>query len=139
MKPIGYWLNRTDRALTAAMDTVLAEFGLTRIAWQVLTTVRENGEVTETQVVSSLAVNAAPATLAAAVETVHAGGWVSRPAPGRLSLTDGGARRLADVATRVETFRDRSMTGITVDDYRTAVRVLERMTHNVEPVDTGPR
>jgi hypothetical protein len=36
MRPIGYWLNRTDQALTRSMDTTLLEFGLTRITWQVL-------------------------------------------------------------------------------------------------------
>ncbi|CAM5428966.1 hypothetical protein STANM309S_02958 [Streptomyces tanashiensis] len=35
-KPIGFLLNRTDEALTRVMDGTLGEFGLTRVAWQVL-------------------------------------------------------------------------------------------------------
>ncbi|MFC7640513.1 hypothetical protein ACFQX6_05420 [Streptosporangium lutulentum] len=41
MKPIGYWLNRTDEALTHHMNGMLNEFGLTRIAWQVLNVVED--------------------------------------------------------------------------------------------------
>ncbi|MEU3722871.1 hypothetical protein [Streptomyces sp. NPDC031705] len=48
MKPIGYWLNRTDQALTTAMDSVLAEFGLTRLGWQVLGAVRDEPGTTDT-------------------------------------------------------------------------------------------
>ncbi|RPF41781.1 hypothetical protein EDD96_5596 [Streptomyces sp. Ag109_G2-6] len=53
MKPIGSWLNRTDQALTAAIEAVLA------------------------------------------------GGWVLRPQPGRLALTDNSRDRLAEAGACV--------------------------------------
>ncbi|WP_030247432.1 hypothetical protein [Streptomyces sp. NRRL S-350] len=34
---------------------------------------------------------------------------------------------------RIGAFRELSMTGITIEECRTAVSVLERMTHNLEP------
>ncbi|MFJ9415665.1 MarR family winged helix-turn-helix transcriptional regulator [Streptomyces sp. NPDC101227] len=132
MKPIGYWLNRTDQALTRAMNGMLAEFGLTRIAWQVLNVLRDTPEATASDVRSALAANADVRTLTAAVDALLADGWATRPAPDRLALTPSGRQRLAGVAARVDAFRALSMTGIPADEYRTAVRVLERMTHNVE-------
>lgn len=84
MKPIGSWLNRTDQALTAAIEAVLA------------------------------------------------GGWALRPQPGRLALTDNSRDRLAEAGACVGAFRERSTAGISVKEYRTAVGVLERMTHNLE-------
>jgi DNA-binding MarR family transcriptional regulator len=133
MKPIGYWLNRTDRALTSYMDGMLAEFGLTRISWQVLNIMEEAAETTDTHVRSLLASNADVPTLSAAVDTAVADGWATRPAPGRLALLPEGRARLAEVAERVHRFRELSMTGISLDEYRTAISVLERMTRNLEP------
>lgn len=132
MKPIGYWLNRTDQALTRRMNDLLAEFGLTRLTWQVLNVVQDTPGTTDADVLTTLAANADPAGLAAAVDAVLADGWASRPAPTRLILTPTGRERLTDAEKRVTSFRDQSMTGISSDEYRTAVSVLERMTHNVE-------
>ena len=132
MKPIGYWLNRTDKALTSYMDDMLGEFGLTRITWQVLNVIRDTPEITDAEVRSALAANSDNPTLTAAIDTVLIDGWATRPAPDRLAVIPDGCRRLATVAKRVDAFRELSMTGIASDEYRTAVSVLERMTRNLE-------
>ncbi|WP_251091520.1 MarR family transcriptional regulator [Streptomyces sp. Caat 7-52] len=135
MKPIGYWLNRTDKAITAYMNGMLAESGLTRTAWQVLNVVRAappGTHATDGDVHAALAANAGADTLAASVDTVLTDGWATRPAPGRLALTADGERRLASVGERVDAFRELSTAGITAEEYRTAVSVLERMTRNLE-------
>ncbi|WP_406312231.1 hypothetical protein OHA77_26905 [Streptosporangium sp. NBC_01639] len=137
MKPIGYWLNRTDEALTRHMNGMLNEFGLTRIAWQVLNVVEDTPQVSDTDVLSALAANADVPTLTAAIETVLADGWATRPASDRLILTSDGRQRLAEVAERVNAFRELSMSGISMNEYFTAVSVLERMTHNIEARRTG--
>ena len=132
MKPIGYWLNRTDKALTRYMNDMLEEFGLTRIAWQVLNVIHDSPGVLDTEVLSTLAGNADGATLTAAIDTVLADGWADRSAPDRLTLTPGGSQLLTHVAARVDAFRELSTSGISPDEYRTAVDVLERMSRNLE-------
>ncbi|MGW3202605.1 MarR family winged helix-turn-helix transcriptional regulator [Streptomyces sp. NPDC001135] len=134
MKPIGYWLNRTDKALTRAMNATLTEFGLTRVDWQVLNVVRDTPGAGDRDVLSALAANADVLTLRASVDAVLTGGWATRTAPDRLTLTQDGRRRLAAVAERVDAFRGQCTTGISPDEYRTAVRVLERMAANAEEV-----
>ncbi|MGW5462148.1 hypothetical protein [Streptomyces sp. NPDC003996] len=71
-------------------------------------------------------------TLTASVDAVLTGDWTTRTAPHRLALTSDGRRRPAAVTERVQAFRDLSMTGISAAEYRTAVHVLQRMTHNAE-------
>lgn len=132
MKPIGYWLNRTDEALTATMDALLADFGLTRLAWQVLKVVQDGPGATDTGVRSVLAANADAGALTSAIETVLAGGWALRPEPGRLDLTEDGRASLDEVGGRVGAFRELAVDGISPEEYRTAVGVLERMTRNLE-------
>ncbi|WP_369776423.1 MarR family winged helix-turn-helix transcriptional regulator [Streptomyces sp. R33] len=137
MKPIGYWLNRTDEALTGAMNAALADFGLTRLAWQVLNVVDDTHEAADTDVLSVLSANADVPALTSAIDTLLTDGWLRRPAPGRLDLTDGSRRRLTDAARRVDAFRELSTAGISPDEYRTTVSVLERMTRNVEAEQAG--
>ncbi|MEU3315733.1 MarR family winged helix-turn-helix transcriptional regulator [Streptomyces sp. NPDC006662] len=132
MKPIGYWLNRTDKALTLHMNDMLEHFTLTRISWQILNVIQDGPDTTDIDVLSTLSPNADGPTLTSAIDTVLADGWATRPGPGRLDLTRDGRQRLARVAERVDAFRQLSTTGISPDEYRTAVRVLERMTHNIE-------
>ncbi|MFG2290122.1 MarR family winged helix-turn-helix transcriptional regulator [Streptomyces sp. NPDC048595] len=141
MKPIGFWLNRTDQALTRYMNDMLEEFDLTRIAWQILNVIADAPETTvaDAEVLSALSANADTHTLTAAVDTVLTGGWARRPGPDRLSLTRSGRQRLTEVAERVETFRDLSTRGISPDEYRTAVLVLERMAHNLETATGADR
>lgn len=90
MKPIGYWLNRADHAFTTHMDTMLTEFGLTRITWQVLNVVADTPDATDTDIHTVLAANAARATLDAAIATTFTGDWTTRPGPDRIALTDRG-------------------------------------------------
>ncbi|MEW1914366.1 MarR family winged helix-turn-helix transcriptional regulator [Kitasatospora sp. NPDC085895] len=132
MKPIGYWLNRTDKALTQYMNGMLNEFGLTRTAWQVLSVIRDTPDAADADIRTALAPNADRHTLTTAIDAVLADDWATRPAPGRLVLTATGRRRLLTVEDRVNAFRQLSTLGITTEDYHTAVSVLERMTHNLE-------
>ncbi|MFF4577814.1 MarR family winged helix-turn-helix transcriptional regulator [Streptomyces sp. NPDC001389] len=132
MKPIGYWLNRTDKALTATMDALLADSGLTRLSWQVLKVVEGEPRATDTGVRSVLAANAGTEALTSAIEAALAGGWALRPDPGRLALTEGGRARLDEVGLHVGAFRELAVTGISPEEYRAAVGVLERMTRNLE-------
>ncbi|MFF9426967.1 MarR family winged helix-turn-helix transcriptional regulator [Streptomyces sp. NPDC014746] len=129
--PIGFLLNRTDAALTRVMDGTLGEFGLTRVAWQVLNTVGKEAGIADAELLRILADNADAPTLATAVETTLTGGWTTRPTPGRLALTPDGTARLAEVTEHVRAFRARSVEGITPEEYGTAVRVLERMIENL--------
>ena len=110
----------------------LCLFGLTRLAWQVLNVVEDNPQATDTDVLTVLAANADVPALTAAIETAVADGWATRPEPSRLTLTDIGRARLAGAAEHVDAFRALSTAGITDEEYRIAVTVLERMTRNLE-------
>ncbi|MFG2819444.1 MarR family transcriptional regulator [Kitasatospora sp. NPDC048365] len=137
MRPIGYWLNRTDRALTARMDAMLAEDGLTRLGWQVLNAVHDDPRAGDAAVAGLLVANATPAALAAAVEALLADGRLTRPAPGALAPTAAGRDCLTEVGARVRAFRRLAAEGVPDEDYRTAIAVLERITRNVEAMGEG--
>jgi hypothetical protein len=82
------------------MNGMLAEFGLTRIDWQVLNVIQDTPDVTDTEVLSTLAANADTARLTAAIDTVLTHDWASRPAPERLALSPEGAQHLGSPRVR---------------------------------------
>ncbi|WP_228784381.1 hypothetical protein [Nocardia cyriacigeorgica] len=120
------------------MDTVLCEFGITRLTWQVLNVIADGAAyTTDAHIHTVLAANANRSALDAAIAATLAGHWATRPEPGQIAMTDHGRQHLTRVGDRVADFRTLSMHGITADEYHTAVSVLERMTLNVENADVS--
>ncbi|WP_018351492.1 MarR family winged helix-turn-helix transcriptional regulator [Longispora albida] len=131
MKPIGYWLNRTDRAITTAMNQALTSAGITRTGWQILN-VAGLADCTTDHVLDVLAANADRYTLLGTIGDLLADGLLYRPGPNLLARTPSGEDLFARADALIAGFRERSLTGISIEEYQTAVRVLERMTANLE-------
>jgi DNA-binding MarR family transcriptional regulator len=131
-QPIGYWLNRTDQAITTAMNRLLEQDGITRVGWQLLNVLNRDDAVAESEVYDVMQANADSATLAATIERLIATGWVVRTELGQeLALTDEGKAQLARIRRRIGEFRQQSLQGVSEDDYRTMIAVLERIINNL--------
>lgn len=133
-QPIGYWLNRCDRAITNAMNSRLAPHGANRFDWQVLNVVAKNGTVSEAHLYEFLRANADRQTLAASIDTLLSQGHLRRTDtnPGELTLTERGNAFRQHLGEQMATFRQESLRGITEEEYQTTVSVLQRMTQNLE-------
>ena len=131
-QPIGYWLNRTDQAITTSMNRILAQYDITRVGWQLLNVVRSAEAVTEAQVSATMQANADAATLSATIAALTAKGWIRRIEPANdLVLTEQGSAALEQIRQRIVEFRQQSLQGISPDDYQTVITVLERIIQNV--------
>jgi hypothetical protein len=53
-KPIGFWLEHADEAITDHVDRVLGDNGFTRSRWQVLNIVYQAGTVTRSGVFDAM-------------------------------------------------------------------------------------
>ncbi|MBB5854041.1 MarR family transcriptional regulator [Amycolatopsis umgeniensis] len=112
MKPIGFWFAHLHQALESSLDRVLADEGLTRRHWQVL--------------------NAPDETLSPfgdrreVVANLRTRGWIDGN-----GLTPAGREAHLRLKTEVGEFRSRVTEGISEDDYRTTIGVLERMAANL--------
>jgi DNA-binding MarR family transcriptional regulator len=136
-QPIGYWLNRTDQAITKRMNDILQTDGITRVGWQVLNVLQPDAGVPEVQVYDILQANATQAMLIDTIEDLVAKGWVMRTehepgAPPTVQLTDAGRAEHKRLHERITQFRQQSLQGISTDEYQTMIRVLERIVQNLE-------
>lgn len=133
-QPIGYWLNRCDRAITNAMNSRLALHGANRFDWQVLNVVATNGTVSESHLYELLRANADRPMLAASVDVLLSQGHLRRTGtnPDELRLTEPGNVFRQQLGEQVAAFRSESLRDITDEEYRTTISVLQRMTQNLE-------
>jgi DNA-binding MarR family transcriptional regulator len=129
--PIGFWLKHLDRLIENDLDRVLASESLGRRQWQVLNSLQG-----EPSTVLQLDQRLAPfleedePTVGPAVEALRHRGWVSGLVS--LELTPEGQRAHGELLERVQQTRGRLCEGISDQEYRDTVNVLERMSDNLE-------
>ncbi|MBB6119969.1 MarR family winged helix-turn-helix transcriptional regulator [Nocardiopsis algeriensis] len=133
--PIGYWLKHLDRLIENDFDQVLAGESLGRRHWQVL-----NSLYTQPGTIADLDRRLAPfmdegeLTAAPALEELRRRGWVQGLVA--LELTPAGREAHQALSEKVGRARERVSRGISPEEYRATVDVLERMAANLEP---GPQ
>jgi DNA-binding MarR family transcriptional regulator len=128
-RPIGWWVKRLDALLEEALDSVVADEGLTRRHWQVLHSLA-GGVDQEADVVAALA--DFPGDSSAVVADLAARGWVDRPRSGLLQLTADGVAAHDRVSRAVGRVRRHTADGLSRQEYERTVLVLTRMVENVE-------
>ena len=137
-RPIGFWLKLVDRLLDEGFERLLDDAGLTRRHWQVLTALQP-GPVTVQELDARLApfLDRREPSTGPVLDDLAACGWATRTADGRAAVTPAGAaaheRLLADVSAH----RRRITDGITAEEYRATVAILERMAANLGWDDPG--
>lgn len=136
-RPIGYWLKRADEAITHSVNEALGGLGLTRLHWQALAIIRGSGMATAQHLQREMRDFVGPAELDGILGSLEARGWLSRrPDPGgsaALELTGAGTRGHADALEIQAETRRRTMAGVSEDEYRTLVQVLQRIVANLQP------
>lgn len=129
--PIGFWLKHLDRLIENDLDRVLASESLGRRQWQVLNSLHgEPGTVLQLDERLTPFLEEDEPTVAPAVEALRQRGWVSGLVS--LELTPEGQRAHGELLERVQQTRSRLCEGVSDQEYRDTVNVLERMSANLE-------
>jgi hypothetical protein len=131
-RPIGFWLKLVDRLLDEGFDGLLGGVELTRRHWQALTALQA-GPTTVQELDTRLAPfldDRAPTTRPV-LDDLADRGWATWTADGRAASTAAGAAAHTDLLAQVSAHRRRVTEGVTADEYRAAVAVLERMAANL--------
>ncbi|XSG76265.1 MarR family winged helix-turn-helix transcriptional regulator [Herpetosiphon llansteffanensis] len=137
-KPIGYWLKEADQAITACLDRAMAQFGLSRLAWQLLNIVQQQQPVRLDSVSTISAVLADHANLRTTLAALIEHHWltiVTQQADVlacELTIDPAAQARFADVTRLVHQQRAQLMQQITPEAYQTTLNVLAQLIKNAE-------
>ncbi|MFD3163108.1 hypothetical protein [Herpetosiphon sp. NSE202] len=137
-KPIGYWLKEADQALTACLDRAVSQFGLSRLAWQLLNIVQQQQPVRLDSVQAITAVLADQATLRQIVAALVEQHWLAAPIDHtdlmacELTIDPTAYARFADLTRLVHEQRAQLMRQITPEAYATTLNVLAQLIKNAE-------
>ena len=137
-KPIGFWLKEADQAITACLDRAVAEFGLSRLAWQLLNLVQQRQPVCLDAIPTITAVLADSADLRTTTEALIDQRWLAVAATQtdvlacELTINPAALERLAAVTALVHGLRTQLMQQITPEDYQLTLKVLAQLIKNAE-------
>ncbi|WP_405692817.1 MarR family winged helix-turn-helix transcriptional regulator [Streptomyces sp. NBC_01185] len=133
-QPIGYWSWAAHDAAVTHIRAGLAEHGLTQPPWWVLNQLVDAGEEgrPRAEVVTTLRgyLNVGD-SLEPEIDTLIVEGLVTQDAATRLRLTPEGDALRAKAAERVGRALADIHAGITDEEYVAALKVLQRIIHNV--------
>lgn len=139
---LGYWLKRLDNLIEATQERTFAEEKLTRRQWQILHVLSESPQDAArlTDAVRPFLGHGAT-TLDEVTGELGRRGWLARDEAGRYALTEAGQAGHAAVEEQLdELFRSTFLAGLTQDDYRRTIRILQQMAENLErAAGEGPR
>ena len=138
-RPIGFWLKLVDRLLDEGFDRLLGGAGLTRRHWQALTALQP-GPATVEELDATLApfLDDQEPTIRPVLEDLATRGWHldgGRPA----AATPAGTAAHGELLAAVSAHRRRVTDGITAEDYRATLAVLQRMAANLGWADAPGR
>ncbi len=130
--PIGYWIKRADETLTKGINEIHAQFGLTRTDWQILNCLKENNEISKTELLNIMQ----PFADELLVQKILNNLMNEKILDGqnsKLKLTQKGLEIHHQCFERQNIFRNRSMDGISEKEYQITYDTLKRLVSNIEP------
>lgn len=132
-KPIGYWFKHIDKTLEANFAALLATEQLRRRHWQILHTLA-GGALTAGALDQAVApfLDAEDPTAAPYVATLTERGWIVADDTGRYALTAPGVEAHARLLALIQSQRTAVTAGLTEDDYRELLKLLQRIAANVD-------
>ncbi|MEV5978135.1 MarR family winged helix-turn-helix transcriptional regulator [Streptomyces sp. NPDC052114] len=133
-QPVGYWSSAAGSAVVHHIRTALAELGLTQPQWWLLSQLVPAPEGRPRDEVTAILkgyLDTGEGALLHDIGALHDRGLITEDAAGRIALTDEGRALQARVAERQLRIRAEIHEGIGDEEYVAALKVLQRMIHNV--------
>ncbi|MEU8898320.1 MarR family winged helix-turn-helix transcriptional regulator [Nocardia sp. NPDC048505] len=139
-RPLGYWLMHIHTGLEANFAALLRDRGLVRRGWQVLNTLgRGPADLPALDRALAHFLDDSEPSVAPQLTPLLARGWLRTDTEGRYVLTETGRAEYHAVTELVEAERAALLEGIGPEGYRTLIRLLERVSGNVDALAAARR
>ncbi|MER5730108.1 MarR family winged helix-turn-helix transcriptional regulator [Streptomyces sp. NPDC002138] len=133
-QPIGYWSWAAYDAVVSRTRGALVQIGTSQPQWWVLAQVARAGEVkSRAEVIETLRgyLTVGAEAVSEEIDTTIALGWITQDPEGYLGLTAAGRTFYERAAALQDDLWRERHAGISDEEYRTTLKVLQRFIHNV--------
>ncbi len=128
--PIGYYLKNADRLLTEGINHIHQEMGITRTDWQILNSIHENDKIDLDKIAELLKAFADKETIENSLTALAKRQLISDNQ--LLSLTEEGKKLFETCLQKQKAFRQKSMEGLTQEQYEQTISFLEKLIDNLK-------
>ncbi len=127
--PIGFYLKKADNLLTAGINEIHAEFGLTRTDWQILNTINGRNGLDRQAMSDILSEFANREAINNTIAGLIKNDLLQEN--NSLALTDKGKDIYQACLQKQISFRQKSMQNITDEEYLQVIATLEKIINNL--------
>lgn len=128
--PIGYWIKQVDELLTKGINEMQSSFGLTRTDWQILNSIKENGQNSTSELLSLMRPFVDQNSLDSILKKFRANKLLSDETE-KLTLTDRGTELHKACMEKQKSFRQKAMTHISEQQYQETIITLKKIIENL--------
>lgn len=132
--PVGYWIKKADDLLTKGINKIHLSFNIKRTEWQILHYINESNSISEEKLVFVME----PFADKSAVENILSDfekEELSIKESNTFSITQKGHELHNSCFTQQQLFRQKTMSGITDEEYKITVITLQKMVENMLRAD----
>jgi DNA-binding MarR family transcriptional regulator len=130
-KPIGWYLKEADQQITSFMNEVFKEIDITRFHWMVLRNIAERGSINSWQFYQEVKNFVTVQEFGEIIQSMVGRGWITVSADDKCAFTAVGEEAYKNIATLQQEKAAQMMRGISDDEYRLTLRVLNRIIENI--------
>jgi len=130
-KPIGWYLKEADQQITSYMNDVFKDLSITRFHWMVIRNIAERGRINTWQFFQEVKNFVTVQEYGEIIQSFVDRGWVVMGAEDTCSLTAAGEEAYKNLAVLQKERAAHMMRGISDDEYKLALSVLNRIIENI--------
>lgn len=130
-KPIGWYLKEADQQITSFMNDVFKDLSVTRFHWMVLRNVAERGRINTWQFYQEVKSFVTVQEFGEIIQSMADRGWVVISSDDSCTLTAAGEEAYGQLAALQKERSALMMRGISEEEYRLTVSVLNRIIENI--------
>lgn len=128
--PIGYYLKLADSCLTKRIDEIQSEYGLNRVEWQILNSIKEKSGISKSEILEFVNPLADKQLLEDILTKFINQKWIEIE-NNILTLTTKGTELHTSCFNTQKEFRKKAVTDISETDYQTTILTLKKLIANI--------
>jgi len=129
-KPIGWYLKEADQQITTFMNNIFSDIDISRFHWMVLRNISERGSINKWEFFKEVKAFVTVQEFAEIIQSMVDRAWIVVTADDTCTFTATGEEAFKQVAAIRENKMAQMMRGISDEEYKLTLSVLNRIIEN---------